>query len=111
MAGDEGVRIETNRLFAAFQSLKDAQKEEKEVLPEITKKLANLQTEPGWEELKKIIENQIVRLKELSEAVESGMTVEEVGFRFLASRVAISYLENIISLVENSAKNVRQREE
>ena len=62
--------------------------------------LGHLADTAGWKVLKKYIEGQIALLDDIN--VDVNATVEQIGFKYIASRVARVQLESIIAYVESS---------
>lgn len=62
--------------------------------------LAHLVESAGWKVLKEYIEGQLKLLDSIN--VGQGETVSQVGFKYLASKVARVQLESIISYVESN---------
>lgn len=62
--------------------------------------LSHLASTGGWKKLKEYIEGQINLLDFIN--IETGATVEQVGFKYIASRVAKTQLESIIYYVESN---------
>lgn len=71
------------------------------------KTIADLASHEGWLELEKLIKTEIDRLTAPEWA---GETVEEYGFKCLASSLAKSKLLWITEMVNATAKSVRERE-
>jgi len=101
--------IPFNQLHEAIEEFKRPSKNPQDIEEDI---LADLVKVPGWKYLKQRIEDSINNLKELSELKESDLNdVQLVGFKFLASRVAIAKLQQIIDIVELSAQVKSKRNE
>lgn len=95
---------------AIFASYKKVLKRP-EVKAKLTQKdrLARLASSSSWKEVVKIIDKYIEHLTELR-SIDPKDTVEAVGFRFLASQVAIEYLRSIKSIPERAKKTIKEDE-
>lgn len=66
--------------------------------------IADLATHPGWNYLKKLIEGEIERLRDVEMA--EGESVEEYGFKCIASAMCRNKLQWIVSTIELTHKAV-----
>lgn len=71
--------------------------------------LSLLATTVGWKELKKIIELYIESLDSLN--IADTDTVETVGYKYLASKTAKTYLQSVIEIVEQTNESIREERE
>lgn len=65
----------------------------------------------GWSELKKIIDSY---MESLEPNIKEGDTVETVGYKYLATLTARSYLQSVVDTVEQTfevVENERKKQE
>lgn len=82
----------SDAIFASYKKLKDVPIVKHKVTQ--SERLARLATSSNWKALVEVIDDYILHLTELRSITEND-SVESVGFRFLASQVAIDYLKRI----------------
>jgi hypothetical protein len=73
------------------------------------KLISDLTGDIRWEALKESISVDITNLETLSGMVDGEYSVEEVGYRFLASRLAIYHLKKILILPEALAEALKHK--
>jgi hypothetical protein len=86
-------------------------KQEKKKVKDRDEAIYVLAQTSGWSELKKIIDSYI---ESLEPSVKEGDTVESVGYKYLATLTAKSYLQSVIDTVEQTfevVENERQKAE
>lgn len=105
---ETSVPVEKFGIREFSEELKKPRTEQPQEIEE--RKLAALAEYPGWEILKGRIETSIQNLRELAEVDAPGITMEEVGYKFMASRVAMAKLQEIINIVEMNAAYQRNKE-
>lgn len=71
---------------------------------------ADLARTEGWRRLKEIIEGYVENLEE-NVNVQSGDSVQTVGFKYLAMLTAKDHLQSLVDLVEQSREVVDERNE
>lgn len=79
------------------------QEEEKDKL------ISSLHLHPGWDAMSEYLDTMIEQLDNLEGVIEPTDTPEEIGFRFMISRVTKSYLETVRDLPE-ALSNVREND-
>jgi hypothetical protein len=62
------------------------------------KVISTLETSEGWLKVCEVIDHYITQLDRMQGMIEENDTVESIGYRFLACRVARSYLESVKAL-------------
>mgnify|MGYP000850948335 CR=1 FL=1 len=82
----------SDAIFASYKKLKDVPVIKHKATQ--SERLARLANSSNWKAMVEVIDSYILYLKELRSITEKD-SVEAVGFRFLASQVAIEYLEKI----------------
>lgn len=98
---EQAIHAGSDAIFASYHKMQ----ERPEVQHKISEreKLARLANNENFRILKKIIDQRIQELTELT-SINQGDTVESVGFRFLAAKIAKEYLEEIRDLPEKYRK-------
>lgn len=71
--------------------------------------LASLDSNKGWEQLRERIENRINYHRHMEGVDTSKLSLEEIGQKFIVSSLVVAELEAILSLVDNTVKEVRER--
>lgn len=73
----------------------------KQIDPELQREqfVASLSDHNGWVVMKEYIESEMERLKALGGTVDPQMTVEQIGFKYLAIQLALEHLQNVIDTV------------
>jgi hypothetical protein len=66
--------------------------------------IARIADTAGWQVMKEYIESLISHLQSLEGVINDNSSVEQVGFKFLASNVACFYLQAVIDKVEGIKK-------
>ena len=98
---DEAIHAGADSLFATQQKIVEKPQVKEEVTK--NKSLARLADSDDWRVMVEEIDRLISHLKDLR-AIGPTDTAESVGIRYLASVVAIDYLEDIKSLPERKKK-------
>ena len=60
--------------------------------------IAGIELDPRWKTICEVIQGRIDALSRMDGMIDDTDTVETVGFRFLAARIAIAQLSDILSL-------------
>lgn len=103
---ETAVPIGKSGLLKTISSLEEPAEVPQDVLED--RAIADLRVQDGWIALKKRIEAQIEHLSDLAEALEGTETIELIGFKFMASRVAMLHLQRVIDTVEATAEHVER---
>jgi len=103
----EAIHAGSDAIFASYHKMRE-RPEVKQVISK-RERLARLANSHNWKAVKEVIDEYIQVLKELRSITPSD-TVEAVGFRFLASQIAIEYLEDIRDLPERARKVMENAE-
>jgi hypothetical protein len=108
MEDNNAIPISKSGIFAAIQDLKESREEESEEIKK-EKKIAGLATTEGWQELKKIIEARIESVLSFGREVNPELSVEAIGFKYIASSLIAEELRNIINIVEQVYDSIQRR--
>lgn len=94
---EQAIHAGSDTIFASYHKLQ----ERPEVRHKVNEreKIARLANNDNFKELKKVIDRRIQELTELTD-IGPGDTVESIGFRFIAAKIAKEYLEEIRDLPE-----------
>ena len=90
--------------MATFQKLSEPKPEVDEKDLE-QQQIALLANDPRWLEVEKVIDLLIDRLNNLTDTPEAA-TVEEIGFSFLANKIAVTHLKAIRDLPRQVAEGL-----
>ncbi len=71
--------------------------------------VADLANHSGWLLLRKRIDAEIAGLREMADMIKQTDTPSVIGFKFLASRLAIDKLQWVVDTVEATRVHVEQR--
>jgi len=82
----------------AFNSIKSAKVGHSNTLNDSLKRLSG---DDGFKALQRVIDGHIKQLEEMQGAVEPSDSVEAIGFKFLACRIAIERLKVIRNLPQS----------
>lgn len=93
--------IPTNKqdkpIFHTFKVLKNVKSDLEEHV-EDHESIGQLANDPRWQAMQRVIEERMNALDALEGMIEPNDTVESVGFRYLATRVALSHLRDMLNL-------------
>lgn len=103
---EEAVPISKSGILPALASLSAENPNKTDVLEDVS--IFNLANEPGWESMKKRILAEKENLRELADMVQPTDTPAIIGFKFLASRLAMDKLQWVINTVEGTRTHVEQ---
>jgi hypothetical protein len=108
MEDNNAVPISKSGLFSTVQDLKASREEESEEIKK-EKRIAGLATTEGWQELKKVIEARIESVLSFGREVNPELSVEAIGFKYIASSLIVDELKNIINIVEQVYEAVQRQ--
>lgn len=96
---ESAIPISQSSFFKAMSDIKEV-KPEPEVVESTEGLIRTLRNTTMWSALRERIESQIHALRCLQGMIDPSLTVEAVGFRFLACSLAIEHLQTVIAYVE-----------
>lgn len=104
---ETAIHTGSDSIFASYKKLQ----QRPEIKKEISKsdRLASLSTSDDWKALQEVIDAHIQQLTDLR-SVSPEDTVEAVGFRYLASQIAIEHLKEIRNLPDRVNKQLKQKD-
>lgn len=88
-----------NPVLRTFKMIREVEGEDEKELKKDSA-IAELAGDPRFEAYKRVIESRIRALEVLLEEERDGDTVETLGFKFLATRVAIKHLNEMLHMPE-----------
>jgi len=104
---EEAIHAGSDAIFASYRKLQEKPQIKREKSRQ--ERVSNLDKSDSWKAISETIDIYIQSLKDLR-GITSNDTVEAVGFRFLASQLAIEYLENVKELPSRAAKALKKDE-
>lgn len=104
---ENAIQPGADAIFASYTALKEKPVIKQKVTQK--EKLARLADYEGWKEMEAVIQGHIDGLKNLPINPETD-TVESIGFRYLASDIAIGYLQDILEQPQR-AKAIQAKKE
>lgn len=76
------------------------QVEQEEILGEKDKEIKNLSNHPGWKQIREHLQGDIDELKTMSAEDLKGLTMEQVGQKFLVASLAADRLQSVLNRVD-----------